>query len=115
MGNLSPVGIASDSLDNIYVTAIDNGANIVAKFSNEGIFISRWTVASPNPQVDTQNAIAIDSANNVYVSSNNRIFKYTNDGQFLFSWGSFGTNEGEFNQIVGLATDSLNNICRGEV
>ena len=110
VGNLSPIGIASDSLDNIYVTAIDNGVNIVIKFSNEGTFISRWTVAGPNPQVDTQNAIAIDTANNVYVSSNNRIFKYTNDGQFLFSWGSFGTNEGEFNQIVGMASDSLNNI-----
>jgi DNA-binding beta-propeller fold protein YncE len=110
MGNLSPVGIARDSLDNIYVTAIDNGANIVTKFSNQGTFISRWNVAGPTPQVDTQNAIAIDTANNVYVSSNNRIFKYTNDGQFLFSWGSFGTSQGEFNQIVGMATDSLNNI-----
>ena len=92
------------------MTAIDNGANVVLKFSNDGTFISRWTVAGPNPQVDTQNAIAIDTANNVYVSSNNRIFKYTNDGQLLFSWGSSGTNQGEFNQIVGLATDSLNNV-----
>jgi DNA-binding beta-propeller fold protein YncE len=110
MGNLPPVGIARDSLDNIYVTAIDNGANIVTKFTNEGTFISRWNVAGPNPQVDTQNAIAIDNANNVYVSSNNRIFKFTNNGQFLFSWGSSGTNQGEFNQIVGMATDSLNNV-----
>jgi hypothetical protein len=69
MGNLPLVGIARDSLDNIYVTAIDNGANIVTKFTNEGTFISRWNVAGPNPQVDTQNAIAIDTANNVYVSS----------------------------------------------
>jgi DNA-binding beta-propeller fold protein YncE len=110
MGNLPPVGIARDSLDNIYVTAIDNGANIVTKFTNEGTFISRWNVAGPNPQVDTQNAIAIDNANNVYVSSNNRIFKFTNNGQFLFSWGSSGTSQGEFNQIVGMATDSLNNV-----
>jgi hypothetical protein len=110
MGNLSPVGIARDSMDNIYVTAIDNGANIVTKFSNQGTFISRWNVAGPTPQVDTQNAIAIDTANNVYVSSNNRIFKYTNNGQFLFGWGSFGTSQGEFNQIVGMATDSLNNV-----
>jgi DNA-binding beta-propeller fold protein YncE len=110
MANLSPVGIASDSLDNIYVTAIDNGANVVTKFSNQGMFITRWTVAGPNPQVDTQNAIAIDTANNVYVSSNNRVFKYTNDGQFLSSWGSSGINQGEFNQIVGLATDSMNNV-----
>jgi tripartite motif-containing protein 71 len=110
MGNLSPVGIASDSLDNIYVTAIDNGANVVIKFSSDGTLITRWTVAGPNPQVDTQNAIAIDTINNVYVSSNNRIFKYTHEGQFLFSWGSSGANQGEFNQIVGMATDSLNNL-----
>jgi DNA-binding beta-propeller fold protein YncE len=32
------------------------------------------------------------------------------DGKFLFRWGSFGTNEGEFNQIVGMATDFLNYI-----
>ena len=43
-------------------------------------------------------------------ASNNRIFKYTNDGQFLFSWGSSGIDKGEFNQIVGMATDSLNNL-----
>jgi DNA-binding beta-propeller fold protein YncE len=110
MGNISPVGIANDSFDNIYVTAIDNGANIVIKFTNEGTFISRWNVAGPNPQVDTQNAIAVDTDNNVYVSSNNRIFKYTNERQLISSWGSSGTNEGEFNQIVGMATDSLNNI-----
>ena len=43
-------------------------SNIVIKFSNEGTFVTSWTVARPNPQVDSQNAIAIDTSNNVYVS-----------------------------------------------
>jgi uncharacterized protein YjiK len=60
--------------------------------------------------IDTQNAIATDSANNVYVSSDNHIFKFTGDGQLITSWGSNGSGNGQFNQIVGIATDSANNV-----
>jgi tripartite motif-containing protein 71 len=105
-----PVGIATDSLNNIYVTAISNGANIAIKFNSEGTLIKSWFVASPNPNADTQNAIAVDSSNNVYISSNNRIFKFTSEGTFIKSWGSEGTSDGQFRQIVGIGTDSSNNV-----
>jgi NHL repeat len=107
---LQPVGIAIDSSNNVFVTAISNGANIVSKFTNNGTFIKSWLVASPNPNVDTQNAIRVDSSNNVYVSSNDRIFKFTSDGTFIKKWGSEGSGDGQFNQIVGIATDSSNNV-----
>jgi hypothetical protein len=104
-----PIGIAADSFDNIYVTAIDNGINIVSKFTSSGEFIKSWFVGSPNPEFDTQNAIAIDSSDNLYVSSNNQIFKFTTDGEFIKSWGSKGSSNGQFNQIVGIATDDVSN------
>ena len=107
---VEPVGIATDSLNNVYVTAISNGANIAIKFSSMGNLIKSWFVASPNPNVDTQNAIAVDNLNNVYVSSNSHIFKYTSDGTFIKSWGSEGTGDGQFQQIVGIAIDSSNNV-----
>jgi hypothetical protein len=106
----TPVDIAIDSSNNVYVAVISNGINMVNKYTSDGIFIKDWFVAGPNPFVDVQNAIEIDSMDNVYVSSNNQIFKYTNDGELITSWGSGGSEEGQFNQPVGIASDSLNNI-----
>src|ERR1051326_1096904 len=60
--------------------------------------------------IDTQNAITTDTLNNVYVSSDNHTFKFTGDGQLITSWGSKGSGNGQFNQIVGIATDSANNV-----
>lgn len=63
-----PVGIAIDSLNNVYVTVIDNGFNVVNRYTADGSFIKSWVVGDRDlSNIDTQNAIAIDSSNNVYV------------------------------------------------
>jgi uncharacterized protein YjiK len=106
-----PVGIAIDSLNNIYVTVIDNGFNVVNKYTTDGSLVKTWVAGGRNiSNIDTQNAFATDSANNVYVSSDNQIFKFTGDGQLITSWGSKGSGNGQFNQIVGIAMDSANNV-----
>ncbi|MFA6571650.1 MAG: T9SS type A sorting domain-containing protein [Bacteroidota bacterium] len=48
--------------------------------------------------------IAVDNANNIYVSDreNHRIQKFTSNGNFLTKWGNFGTNNGEFNRPHGI-------------
>jgi sugar lactone lactonase YvrE len=55
-----------------------------------------------------------DRAGNIYVAdgfgSNNRIAKFTKDGDFLKSWGQTGTGPGQFNQIRGIASDAAGNI-----
>jgi hypothetical protein len=55
-----------------------------------------------------------DRAGNVYVAdgfgTNNRIAKFTRDGDFLKTWGHTGSGQGEFNQIRGIASDAAGNI-----
>jgi DNA-binding beta-propeller fold protein YncE len=55
-----------------------------------------------------------DRAGNVYVAdgfgSNNRIAKFTKEGNFLKSWGQTGSGEGQFSQIRGIASDAAGNI-----
>jgi DNA-binding beta-propeller fold protein YncE len=56
--------------------------------------------------------IAIDSFGNVYVadSMNSRIQKFDNNGNFVTSWGSQGSDKGEFNKTFYLTTDNLKNV-----
>jgi len=55
-----------------------------------------------------------DRAGNVYVAdgfgSNNRIAKFTKDGNFVKSWGQTGSGQGQFNQIRGIASDAAGNL-----
>ena len=55
-----------------------------------------------------------DRAGNIYVAdgfgNNNRIAKFTKDGNFVKSWGQTGSGQGQFNQIRGIATDAAGNI-----
>ena len=55
-----------------------------------------------------------DRAGNVYVAdgygSNNRIAKFTKDGNFVKTWGHTGSAQGQFNQIRGIASDAAGNL-----
>ena len=55
-----------------------------------------------------------DRAGNIYVAdgygTNNRIAKFTKDGNFVKTWGSTGAGQGQFNQIRGIASDAAGNI-----
>src|SRR5215813_12974274 len=55
-----------------------------------------------------------DRAGNIYVAdgygTNNRIAKFTKDGNFIKTWGHTGSAQGQFNQIRGIAADAAGNI-----
>ena len=55
-----------------------------------------------------------DRAGNIYVADgfggNNRIAKFTKDGNFVKTWGQTGSAQGQFNQIRGIAADSAGNL-----
>src|SRR3990170_5870152 len=76
---------------------------LVTAWSEEGEyhFVTKWTpISSGNPQIDTIAGIAIDSAGNVYVTTNcpnNLIQKFSSKGSFITSWGSTGSGNGQFN------------------
>ena len=55
-----------------------------------------------------------DRAGNIYVAdgfgANNRIAKFTKDGNFVKSWGRTGSDQGQFNRIRGIASDAQGNL-----
>src|SRR6266481_4316186 len=55
-----------------------------------------------------------DRAGNIYVAdgfgTNNRIAKFTKDGDFLKTWGQTGSGQGQFNKIRGIAADAAGNL-----
>ena len=55
-----------------------------------------------------------DKAGNIYVAdgygSNNRIAKFTRDGNFVKTFGSTGSGNGQFNGIRGLVSDAAGNL-----
>jgi hypothetical protein len=55
--------------------------------------------------------VAFDSDSNIYVGKYySTIEKYTSAGSYEFSWGEYGTGDGQFHYIYGIAVDSLDNI-----
>ncbi|HVZ62547.1 MAG TPA: HYR domain-containing protein, partial [Candidatus Nitrosotalea sp.] len=52
--------------------------------------------------------VSIDSSGNVYVTDlgNRRVEKFDNNGNFLFTFGTKGTGDGQFNAPVGIAITS---------
>jgi len=55
-----------------------------------------------------------DRAGNIYVAdgfgANNRVAKFTKEGNFVKTWGQTGSAQGQFNQIRGIASDAAGNI-----
>ena len=55
-----------------------------------------------------------DRGGNIYVAdgfgTNNRIAKFTRDGDFVKTWGQTGSGQGQFNKIRGIAADAAGNL-----
>jgi len=55
-----------------------------------------------------------DRAGNIYVAdgfgNNNRIAKFTKEGNFQKSWGQTGSGQGQFDKIRGIAADAAGNL-----
>jgi len=57
--------------------------------------------------------VAWDSAGNIYVADgygNARVAKFDRNGKFITSWGSRGTEPGQFGVVHGLAIDGQGNV-----
>lgn len=71
-----PVGVALDADDNVYVLNRGNGRNgMVVEFDYYGYILATNAVGLTNA-----NAIALDSAANIYVTASNYLFKITQAG-----------------------------------
>jgi hypothetical protein len=119
-----------DALDNIW--AVDKGSDTVVKFDPSGrvsMVFGRKPEASdeaahplshPNPPLPPIDGmfrqvtdVAWDPAGNTYISDgyiNSRIAKYDKDGNWITSFGSPGTQPGQFNTPHAIASDKDGNL-----
>ena len=56
--------------------------------------------------------VTTDSAGNIYALDlgTHRVQKFSSDGEFLTSWGSYGSGLGQFNSLWDIALDSEGNV-----
>ena len=113
----TPVGIAADTLGNVYVT--DQGNNRVEKFTDVGTFIGAFgcgvanvTSCSPGSgdgNFNNPTGISVDSSNDFYVvdSGNNRVEKFYPNGTFIGQWGAAGPETGQFTNPGWLAINQF--------
>lgn len=119
----SPVGVAVDTFDNIYVTDREN--NCIRRISSEGE-VSTLAGSSfgftndkgTKAQFRSPSGIAVDIWGNIYVAdeTNHKIRKITSDGEVSTLAGSSqGFSDGvgriaQFNSPIGVAVDVLGNV-----
>jgi sugar lactone lactonase YvrE len=107
-----PASIAVDT--NGYVYVADRGNNRIQKFTAEGEFLFKWgKEGSGEGEFGLEfwgglHDIAVDTNGYVYVADtgNNRVQKFTTDGQFVAKWGNYGSGDGEFSILTGIAADT---------
>jgi uncharacterized protein YjiK len=106
-----PMGIATDSSDNVYVADSDN--NRIQKFDSNGNYLTQWgALGAEDGQFDYPTSVYVDASNTVYIAdlANSRVQKFNANGLFLGKWGSNGNDNGQFIGIHGITGDSAGNI-----
>ena len=113
-----PHGLRIDRQDNVWVT--DMGRHRVLKFDPTGklvLALGTGQAGARNDQFDRPTDVAFGPNGDVFVSDgygNNRVMKFTAAGRFIKSWGSKGTNVGEFDLPHAIAIDSKNRLLVGD-
>ena len=119
-----PHGFFLDSDGNIWTTdarGAEGRGQQVVKFSPDGTVL--MALGTPGVAGDGPNTfsgptdIAVAPNGEIFVADghgNNRIVKYSSDGEFLMEWGQEGTGPGEFNEPHCLAFDSRGRLFVGD-
>jgi len=112
-------GIGVDGSGNVFVGIGPdiNTPGAVRKFDVTGALVGEWTTHGVFIEdLDTPWGLAVDGNGNVYVAEQStppnpaQIHKFTGDGTWLSSFGSFGTADGQFREPAGIALDASGNF-----
>jgi len=100
----SPLGLAVDWEGKIYVANTNRNRADVFNSAGEHLFSTQY--------VYRPSAVAVDSSGRIYVTepTNNRIKVFYSNGIFLRSFGSTGSEEGQFRGPYEIAIDALDNL-----
>lgn len=112
---IMPHGLEVDNENNIWVT--DCGLHQVLKFDSDGNLLMTLGEAQvpgdDSTHFNEPTDIAVAEDGSFYISDgyeNSRIVKFSKDGEYLFEWGKFGNQNGEFNISHGIDLDSKGNV-----
>ena len=119
-----PHGFFLDDDGNIWVTDARGGdgkGHQVMKFSQDGTLL--MTIGTAGVAGEGENTfdgpadVAVAPNGDVFVvdgHGNNRVVKFSKDGEFIMSWGGAGTGPGQFNEPHCLAFDSRGRLFVGD-
>ena len=111
----TPHGLRIDEADNLWTT--DVGNHLVLKLSPAGrvlLVLGRKNLAAEAEFLFNQPTdVAFAKNDAIYISDgygNSRIVKFDSQGNFLKSWGKYGTGPGEFNLPHNVQVDGQGNV-----
>ncbi|MCX2745316.1 peptidyl-alpha-hydroxyglycine alpha-amidating lyase family protein [Mangrovivirga sp. M17] len=112
---IMPHGLEVDNENNIWVT--DCGLHQVFKFDQEGNLLMTLGEAripgSDSLHFNMPTDIAVTPDGSFYISDgygNSRIIKFSKEGEFLYQWGEFGIEKGQFNTPHAVDLDKYGNV-----
>ncbi|MEW4923594.1 peptidyl-alpha-hydroxyglycine alpha-amidating lyase family protein [Algibacter sp. 2305UL17-15] len=112
---IMPHGLEVDNQNNIWVT--DCGLHQVFKFDSNGNLLMTLGEAKVSgndaEHFNLPTDIAVAKDGSFYISDgyeNSRIVKFSKEGKYLFEWGKFGNEKGEFNIPHGIDLDNEANV-----
>jgi hypothetical protein len=141
-GFLFAHAVRIDPQDNIWV--VDEGSSMIIKFNPEGRVLmtlgrkpesinigggeggaegrggrGRGPVGAgaPGDSFNRPTDVAWDAAGNIFISDgygNSRVAKFDKNGKYLKSWGSKGTEPGQFDTLHAIAVDTPGNVYVGD-
>lgn len=115
-----PHGVRVDWHDNVWITDVD--LHVVMRFNPAGQLTlilgkagiaGEWDKTYDIPLFDRPADVAFDSADNIYVADgygNSRVVKFDKDGNFVKTWGTKGSETGQFNLVHNVVVDSKNMV-----
>jgi len=103
---MSPIGVAEDAGEMVYVT--DSGAGKVYRFSPDNLNVMPFISGLQRPT----GIVYSPSTNLIYVSDTiaGQIVAFTTAGKESFRFGTAGENTGQFNRPTDLSVDGLGRI-----
>ncbi|MFT3823026.1 MAG: peptidyl-alpha-hydroxyglycine alpha-amidating lyase family protein [Chitinophagaceae bacterium] len=112
---IMPHGLTVDKQNNVWVT--DVGLHQVFKFSHDGKLLFKLGKAgepgNDSVHFNRPTDVAVADDGSFYVSDgygNSRVLHFSKNGEYLFEWGSKGSETGKFNIPHGIVLDSAGHV-----